>query len=120
MLLPVNNIMKINLVYLFMFELAEKGENSATHVEGVDFVTRSRYASGRKIEMPYFRVKLCPDLRKENNSEYAFISIAKWGWSKAWKKALTTLTVKKNREKVVRFMSRPPKKENYGEICTRV
>ena len=78
-----------------------------TPVEGVDFVVRYRYAAGRKIAMPYFRVKLCECLQERNGHEFAFVSIAKWGWIRAWKKALITLTVKKNREKVVRSRAVP-------------
>lgn len=83
---------------------------SPTNVDGVDFVLRYRFA-GRRI--PYFRVKLDPETAKKNDCEYSYVSIAKHGWRKAWKKALISLTVKDNRASVIRFLNRPPRESDF-------
>lgn len=95
-----------------MTNISSPTSAKSTLVDGVDFVFKFRY-SGRMMPVPYFRVKLSSDIAKLNNSEYSYVSIAKHGWKGAWKKALLSLTITKNREKVVRFLNRPPKKEDF-------
>ena len=89
-----------------------------THVEGVDFIVRFRYASGRKLPIPYFRVSLNKEMQQINGCKYAYVSIAKFGWALAWKKSLVSLTANKGRRKVVRFMGRPPQKESFSSVIT--
>ena len=88
-----------------------------THVEGVDFVIKTRFAAGRRLPIPCFRVRLDEETSKLNDSKYSYVSIAKWGWRTAWKKALLSLTAKNGRNSVVRFLSKPPKESDYlGEL----
>lgn len=89
-----------------------------TNIEGVDFVIRFRYA-GKRLPIPYFRVKLDEKTSQENNSEYSYVSIAKHGWRKAWKKSLLSLTVNHGRSSVVRFLNKPPKESEYHQILSK-
>lgn len=110
-----SNIIQQNITWLGnMIELKDSPvKESSTHVEGVDFVIRSRYAAGKKLPIPYFRVTLDKEMRVLNNADYSYVSIAKHGWKTAWKKALLSLTAKKGRCSVVRFLSRPPRESEY-------
>lgn len=84
-----------------------------TYVDKISFIYKTRFAKGRKNKIPYFQVKLPECYSQECKSEFAYVSIAKYGWSVAWKKALQSSVSANERNKIVRFLNRPPMESEF-------